>query len=365
MANLEFSMKVGPAQAEGFLKAPGETLRAVLLYGPDEGLVRERALGLVRLVAEDPADPFRVAELTLSQLKEDAARLGDEAAALSMTGGRRVVRLRDGGDGLSEALRGLLESSAGEALVVAEALVVVEAGDLPARSSLRRLFEGSKMAAAVACYRDEGRGLQSLINQMLAQDDLTVAPDALAYLSAHLGGDRQVTRRELEKLCLYMAGPEGGARVELDDVLASIGDSAELTLDDVAYAVAEGDFAELDRALQRSFREGSNPVAALRAVARHFLRLHQVARQVVQGTSLEDAVKRLRPPIFWKLSARFKRQAGTWSARRLDRRAGGGPGLQRPAGDRPPGACAPGLSSKRREAATPCIPSGPRRGPRE
>jgi DNA polymerase-3 subunit delta len=222
------------------------------------------------------------------------------------------------------------------------------------------------MAAAVACYRDEGRGLQSLINQMLAQDDLTVAPDALAYLSAHLGGDRQVTRRELEKLCLYMAGPEGGARVELDDVLASIGDSAELTLDDVAYAVAEGDFAGLDRALQRSFREGSNPVAALRAVARHFLRLHQVARQVVQGTSLEDAVKRLRPPIFWKLSARFKRQAGTWSARRLawslER---GGPGLQRPAGDRPPGACAPGLSSKRREAATPCIPSGPRRGPRE
>jgi DNA polymerase-3 subunit delta len=304
-------MKVGPAQAEAFLKAPDGAVRAVLLYGPDEGLVRERALALVSRVAEDPADPFRVAELTLSQLKDDTARLVDEAAALSLTGGRRVVRLRDGGDGLTEAMRGLLESPAGEALVV------VEAGDLPARSSLRRLFEGAEAGAAVACYRDEGRGLQSLITQMLAQDDLTAAPDALAYLSAHLGGDRQVTRRELEKLGLYMAGPGGRGRVELDDVLASIGDSAELTLDDVAYAVADGDFAGLDRALQRSFREGSNPVAALRAVARHFLRLHQVARQAVQGTPLEDAVKRLRPPVFWKLSGRFRRQAGAWSARRL------------------------------------------------
>ena len=310
-------MKVGPAQAEGFLKAPDGAVRAVLLYGPDEGLVRERALALVGLVAEDPADPFRVAELTVSQLKNDTARLLDEAAALSLTGGRRVVRLRDGGDGLTDAMRGLLESPVGESLGAGEALVVVEAGDLPARSTLRRLFEGAKTGAALACYRDEGRGLQSLITQMLAQDDLTVAPDALAYLSAHLGGDRQVTRRELEKLSLYMAGPDGRRRVELDDVLASIGDSAELTLDDVAYAVADGDFAGLDRALQRSFREGSNPVAALRAVARHFLRLHQVARQVVQGTALDDAVKQLRPPVFWKLSGRFKRQAGAWSGQRL------------------------------------------------
>jgi DNA polymerase-3 subunit delta len=176
------------------------------------------------------------------------------------------------------------------------------------------LFEGAGAGAAVACYRDEGRGLRDLIARTLEGDGLTVAPDALGYLSAHLGGDRQVTRRELEKLSLYVAG---SGRIELDDVLASIGDSAELTLDDVAYAVGGGDPAGLDRALQRAFREGTNPVAPLRAVARHFLRLHQVACLAADGMALEDAIKRLRPPVFWKLSRRFKGQAGAWSARRL------------------------------------------------
>ncbi len=134
-----------------------------------------------------------------------------------------------------------------------EALVVVEAGELSAGSPLRRAFEGSPRAAAIGCYPDAPRDRAAVIRESLAAHRVTASRDATQYLVEHLGGDRLLTRSELDKLALY-AG-EGG-RVELEDALLSVGDSAALELDDAVMAAAEGDTARLDRVLDRVFQEG-------------------------------------------------------------------------------------------------------------
>ncbi|MCH8002427.1 MAG: DNA polymerase III subunit delta, partial [Proteobacteria bacterium] len=149
-------MKIPPRNAEAFVRSPDPSLRAVLVYGPDAGLVHERAEALVKAVAEDPADPFRVSELGAREIVEDPARLGDEAAALSLSGGRRAVRLRQANDDLAPHFKDFFATGRGEALVV------VEAGDLPARSALRKIFEGAGAGAALACYRDDERSLPAL-----------------------------------------------------------------------------------------------------------------------------------------------------------------------------------------------------------
>ena len=98
----------------------------MLLYGPDEGLVRERADILARTVCADLSDPFRVADLSAAALAADPARLADEAAQLSLIGGRRVVRVHGAGDRLTGLFAGFLDDRP------ATRLIVVEAGDLPA-----------------------------------------------------------------------------------------------------------------------------------------------------------------------------------------------------------------------------------------
>ena len=307
-------MKITPKNVESFIRSPDPGVRAVLLYGPDDGLVRERAGTLLAAVAEDPADPFQVTELSAAELKDDPARLADEAAALSLTGGRRVVRLRPADDSLAPRLQDFLAETPGEALVI------LEAGDLGPRSPLRKAFEGARQGAAVPCYRDDERGLSALISESLRAAGLSASPDALAYLTGNLGGDRQLTRRELEKLALYMsAGGAGGGRVELEEAQAVVGDSAARTLDDLAYAMAGGQLRELDRILTRAFQEGAQPVAALRAGARHLQRLHLVTGQVALGAPLGDAVAKLRPPLFWKVRDRFTNQARAWSREALAR----------------------------------------------
>lgn len=301
-------MKISGARIEAFVKSPDAAARAVLLFGPDSGLVRERADRLCRTVVPDLSDPFRVADLTAGAFKDDPARLADEAAAMAMTGGRRVVRVRDAGDAVAALFDGFLTHPMGDALIVAEA------GELGPRSSLRKLFEGASNAAALACYADEGGSLAGVVQESLKSAGLSAEPDALSYLVDHLGGDRRLTRSEMEKLALYMGGP---GRVRLEDAVACIGDTAALSLDDIALAAAEGDHATVQRVLARVLSEGTSPITILRAVSRHFQRLHLAAGHIAAGKSPDQAMAALKPPPIFKVADRIKRQAQRWQPGRL------------------------------------------------
>jgi DNA polymerase-3 subunit delta len=304
-------MKLAPARVDAFLRRPDPDVRAVLFYGQDAGLVRERADILARTVVPELHDPFRVAELSAAALAGDPARLADEAAQLALMGGRRVVRVRDAGDAHATVLAGFLAAPAGEALVV------VEAGDLGGRSSLRRAFDDCPRAATVGCYPDAARDLAAVIRETLAARRIAASRDAIEFLAQNLGGDRLLTRSELEKLSLY-AGD--GGRVELDDARAAIADTAALALDDAVLAAADGDAAALDRALGRVFQEGESAVTVIRALLRHLYRLHTLAARVAVGASPDEAIRAARPPIFFKQQDHFRRQLARWSEAELRRR---------------------------------------------
>ena len=114
-------MKITAAHVERFLRRPDPAVVCTLVYGPDQGLVRERAETLVRHVAGDLDDPFRVVELTAVAVANDPARLADEAAALSFSGGLRVVRVRAANDGLAKVFEDFLAGARDDAHVVVEA----------------------------------------------------------------------------------------------------------------------------------------------------------------------------------------------------------------------------------------------------
>ena len=297
-------MKLPAARIAAFLQRPDQAIRAVLLYGPDIGLVRERADDLARTVCSDLRDPFRVADLSGAVVAADPARLADEAAQMSLIGGRRVVRVRDAGDRLAGLFRGFLDAAPGDGFVV------VEAGDLPGSSAMRRVFDTSPRAAAIGCYPDTPRERAAVIRDTLRAHRITASGDATQYLVEHLGSDRLLTRAELEKLALY-AGH--GSHVELDDVRLSIEDSAALATDDAVMAAAEGDAARVDRVLDRVFQEGESAVSVVRAMLRHLQRLHQLAARAAAGTTVAEVVRTARPTIFYKQEDGFKRQLVLWN----------------------------------------------------
>jgi DNA polymerase-3 subunit delta len=301
-------MKIAARNIDSFLDGVDDAVAAVLLYGPDAGLVRERADRLAAAVAGDAADPFRVSDVTAERLREQPSLLADEAAALTFGGGRRVVRLRPAGDAQSGAVSSFLRSAAGGGLLI------VESDELGPRSSLRQLFEAAGNAAALPCYRDEGADLARFIAEELRREGLGLANDAREYLAGALGGDRAVTRREIEKVIAY-TGPAGDGRtVELADAIACVGDSAALSVDDLVFAIGDGDLASVERLTSRVVQDGAAPVSILRAVGRHFLRVHLIASA---GADRERAMRSLRPPVFSKHLPRFDAHVRRWPTARL------------------------------------------------
>jgi DNA polymerase III subunit delta len=296
-------MKLPPARIQTFLRDPG-SCRVVLLYGDDAGLIRERAEGLVRAVAGSLDDPFLVTELA----REDMRRLPDEAAGLSLMGGRRVVRVRDATDAAADPVALLLKGKA-------PALVVLEAGALQGRSKLRTVLDAAPDGVTIGCYPEEGRALEETIRTTVRAAGAGIAPDALSWLSQQLGADRLSTRGELEKLALYVGQ---GNTIDLEAAMTCVGDLAGLSLDDALFAATTGDVATADRALEVAIAEGAAPVQVLRAALGHLQKLHRARLAMDEhGMTAADATKGVRPPIFYQKVGAFTRSLGLWSAANL------------------------------------------------
>lgn len=296
-------MKLDARRVAAFLRDPGPA-RVVLLHGEDEGLVRQRAEALTLAVAGARDDPFRVAWLA----REDHARLAEEASAIAMLGGRRVIRVRDAADALVAPLAAAA-AGPGDSLIVLEA-----GGGLPARSKLRALVEELANGAVIACYPEEGRALQERIGGALREAGIGVDADALDYVADRMAADSASVAGEIEKLVLY-AGE--ARRLDLDDVRACVGDAASVAFDDAVFAATAGDLAATDRAVELALAEGAAPVAVTRFVLQHLARLHLARGLMADGASADDAVRALRPPVFFKRVADFKAALRRWDADRL------------------------------------------------
>lgn len=297
-------VKVSAGAIDGFVRKPPPEIRAVLCYGPDSGLARERLTALALTVVPSLDDPFLVADLNTDAIKSDPGLLGDEAAAIAMTGGRRVVLVRDAGDVVGDVFASFLTDPVGDALIL------VSAGDLAAKSKLRKAFEAAECAAALPCYLDEAGGIDRLIDEGLRPMGVRIDREARHYLVDHLGSDRGVSRSEIEKLALY-AGPDG--HLDIETVATLIGDSSVSTMDDVIYSMVDGESGALDRALDLAAEEAVAPVALLRMAGNHMLRVRRVQDMIASGTNLQGAMAGLRPPVFFKVRPRFEASVKRWS----------------------------------------------------
>jgi DNA polymerase III subunit delta len=285
-----------------FLRAPDSSCRAVLLYGPDAGLVAERAAGLAATFARRDKGGAEIVRLDDRDLAEDPARLEVELRTRPMFAASQVVRVTAGARLDVPGLKALLASPFDNALIV-------EAGNLRPDSALRKLFEKDKQAAALPCYGDE-RGLASLIDAELSDAGLRIDHETRRYLMTRLGADQALSRSEVTKLALYAKG-EGD--VTHEDIDAIVGDAAETALETFVYAASSGDPAVALRELQRLAASGTEAQAALIALARHFTQLHRVAA----AQSAEEAVRSLRPRPHFKREPEFLAHSRRLGAARL------------------------------------------------
>ena len=300
-------MKIDNRHADTFIKNGAQNVHAVLIYGPDTGLVHERTMDLARQIAPDLNDPFNVSRLSQKDILDDVTVLTDTLKTLSITGDRRLVIVADASERLSNTLKVALDDAN------QDTLLILRAGDLKPRNKLRLFCEKSEYVAALPCYADDLRGLGQLIHTIFDERNISCDSTVLNFIENSLGNDRAVSRSELEKLSLYVGD---GGEVSLKDAAMMIGDNSALTLFDLALQTADGDALAVDLAISRCLSEEIRPIAILRAVAGHLLRLQLALEKVQKGASPDQAMEKLRPPVFFKAKGRFRLQLLSWTKSR-------------------------------------------------
>lgn len=298
-------------EVDRWLARPDPAFGTVLIYGPDRGLVSERAQRFAGATGLPLDDPFTVVRLDAGEIEQQPGRLADEARTVPMFSDRRLIWVKGAGahKALAAEVTALIETP------LADCIVLIEAGDLRKGSGLRAAVERAAAAMALPCYADDGRGIDAVIDEVLAAAGLGIELEARQLLKSNLGGDRLATRGELEKLALYCAGRRA---VAAQDVRALTGDVSGLSADDAVDAVITGRHAAFDAAFRRFLSAGNPPFLILSAALRQVHAL-QGMRQAMDagGKSAGAAVAAARPPVFFARRKTVETALGCWSAAAL------------------------------------------------
>lgn len=297
-------MKPEEARLRKALDAGDPGVRFYLLYGPDEA--GSRALS-DRLAAAMGPDAERI-DLTSGQLKADPARLADEAAAISLFGGRRWIRLEPATDDALEAVKALLEAPA------AGNPVAAIGGALRKDSKLVKLVSASNLALSHQSWVPEGRNAAALVVEVGRELGLQIRNDVANRVASACNADRALITRELEKMALYLdAAPDRPKPLE-NEALDALGAAMEEgDLSRLSNAVFSGNPGEADAELARLANEGIEDIPVLRALARRALQLAQLRAQMAEGESIDRVMETAGKAIFWKEKPVIQGQLQRWT----------------------------------------------------
>ncbi|PNG26886.1 DNA polymerase III subunit delta [Methylocella silvestris] len=290
-------------EADKFLDRPAPHIFVYLLYGPDAGLVAERARALVKKSVADPKDPFQLLRIGGDDLAADPLRLADEANTIGLFGDRRAIWIEAQGRAFVTALEPLF------AAPPQGSTIIIEAGALKKDSALRRLCEREKSAAAIACEPDRPEEIAHLIEREAAAAGLSVTPEAKTLLVSLLGQDRLATRGELEKLVLYA---HGASAIGLQHVEAIVSDASSLLLDHAVDGAFGGDFDAVEAGARRLAAQGADVNQLLGAALRYSLGLRRARLEIDAGGGQGHGYGFGR-------SRAFDQHVRLWSAERLAR----------------------------------------------
>jgi DNA polymerase-3 subunit delta len=295
-------------EIEAFLARPDPGRPIILLYGPDAGLVRERADALLASAVDDPDDPFALVKLDGDELSAEPSRLVDEAMTIPLFGGRRAIRVRAGSRSFASGVDTLAETP------LRDCRVVIEAGELRPESPLRKTCERARTAVAIGCYPDGERDLAKLIDDELRPSNLRITSDARATLVALLGGDRQASRNELKKLALYA---HDNGEVTLDDVMAVVADASELKLDPIVDGAFAGRPELVETEFAKAMIAGTYPGVIISAAQRQAAWLHKSALALAEGTPLSTLLDSGFPRLHFSRKANVETALRNFSVARL------------------------------------------------
>jgi DNA polymerase III subunit delta len=300
-------MKLAPSDLNAYLRNPA-AYQATLIFGPDEGLVRTHRDALLKSLGVSKDDAFAYIAYDNQQLVDNPSLLYEALGATTLMGDAPVIAITQPSDKIAETIIVALRE------VSQPNRLIITAGDLPKTSLLRNAFEDAKARqyAAIVCYRDDVKDLKQVVRSFLQERSIRAEQPTIEVLCSHFGNDRAVTLSELNKLDLYLGT---NRHLSEDDVLEVLGSNQHLMVSDALLDGLCGHHAEFFLHYDRLIAAGEQPIAILRTMLGIVQKLLEAKHmQQAEKLSALAAIKKLRPPIYFKDEPRYIKALNRYSS---------------------------------------------------
>ena len=273
----------------------------ILIYGPNEGLVRDNFLKLKEIFNQNNAEEIN---FTGKLINDQPEALIDEIQTVSMFNDQKIIIIEQPIDKnielFEEAFTALPDHT----------LIIILASNLTKTSKIRKFFENSEQYFSCANYEDDFRSNSQQIQNLEKSINKTLNRDIKNYLNQNLSSDRMISKNEIEKLILLYA--ENDQIPELENIKLIFNDNPDLGLNKISQLAFSGQPKKVSINLNKIFAEGVSPVAIIRVMLNYVLRIQTTQIALKKTNDFDSAIKSLKPPVFWKDKDNFKLHCKKW-----------------------------------------------------
>ncbi len=301
------------AAAAKFLSAPPTAIRGFLFYGSDASQIAARAGALVHALSLKLGPSAEILRLHDSDLAADPGRVTVELTTGSLFGGTRIVWLT------ALPAKALAALSVIAGAPIEGAYLAVQAPDMKKSHKLVQAFEAAPYLAAIPCYGEDQESLSAAIARQAKAAGYEIAADAAALIAVRCDFSALLAQSETDKLMTF-AGQS--RHIGVEDVEACLADQQSSGLSEIIDCALNGEGRKALAAFERFMAAEQNVTAVLVVLSQTLMRLHAVRIAADNGTPVSQAVRDLRPPVFFKQQDTIAAQARRWSAGALSAQLG-------------------------------------------
>lgn len=273
----------------------------ILIYGPNEGLVRDNFLKLKEIFNQNNAEEI---SFTGKLINDQPEALIDEIQTVSMFNDQKIIIIEQPIDKnielFEEAFTALPDHT----------LIIILASNLTKTSKIRKFFENSEQYFSCANYEDDFRSNSQQIQNLEKSINKTLNRDIKNYLNQNLSSDRMISKNEIEKIILLYT--ENDQIPELENIKLIFNDNPDLGLNKISQLAFSGQPKKVSINLNKIFAEGVSPVAIIRVMLNYVLRIQTTQIALKKTNDFDSAIKSLKPPVFWKDKDNFKLHCKKW-----------------------------------------------------
>lgn len=296
---------------DDFEKKPENYLsfRFFLFYGPNYGKVCD-CTNLIKSFKNVEQD-FEVINFFSDEIKkEDLSRIFIENSTPNIFGSKTFLCFHLNSEKISKEIISIISKETNMDLIV-----VLKCHQLSPRSPLRSFFEKNNYSISVACYEESDNEKKTYISNFLQNEGVKISESLINLLANNLSNQRLEIKSELEKI-IILHKTETAKNFMCNTFSFT---SASLNNDDTKFIFSLA--SKEKRGFVKNFNKftdyGSNNMRLITYLLEHFFRLLVIKIKIYEGIDVSSAIKKLRPPIFFKNIPEFRQQLEMFSINEL------------------------------------------------